>query len=126
MKRILIVEDQSDIRQLIRTTLEFDDYEIFEADNGPRGLQMALAMRPALVLLDVMMPGELDGYQVCERIKRDPATSLTRVVLLTARGQRADLEQGKKAGCDSYLIKPFSPLALIDLLDKLLADPQEN
>ncbi len=121
MKRILIVEDQADIRQLIRATLEFDDYEIFEADNGPRGLQLAQAMRPALVLLDVMMPGELDGYQVCERIKRDPSISLTRVVLLTARGQKADQEQGRKAGCDAYLVKPFSPLNLIELIDKLLA-----
>lgn len=121
MKRILIVEDQSDIRQLIRTTLEFDDYEILEADNGPRGLQMAQAMRPALILLDVMMPGELDGYQVCERIKRDPSTSLTKVVLLTARGQKSDQEQGRKAGCDAYLVKPFSPLSLIDMIDSLLA-----
>ena len=78
-------------------------------------------MRPALVLLDVMMPGELDGYQVCERIKRDPSISLTRVVLLTARGQKADQEQGRKAGCDAYLVKPFSPLNLIELIDKLLA-----
>ncbi|MBP6816300.1 MAG: response regulator [Burkholderiaceae bacterium] len=126
MTRILIVEDQADIRLLIRTTLEFDDYEILEADNGPRGLQMAVAMRPALVLLDVMMPGELDGYQVCERIKRDPAISLTKVVLLTARGQRADQEQGQKAGCDRYLVKPFSPLALIDVVDELLAPAKHD
>ncbi len=121
MMRILVVEDQADIRRLIRWSLEEGDYEIFEATNGRMGLDAARALRPDLVLLDVMMPGELDGYQVCERIKRDPSISLTRVVLLTARGQKADQEQGRKAGCDAYLVKPFSPLNLIELIDKLLA-----
>ena len=127
LQRVLYVEDDPDIQAVARVALEVvGRLTVKICSSGEDALRDIAAFAPDMVLLDVMMPGELDGYQVCERIKRDPATSLTRVVLLTARGQRADLEQGKKAGCDSYLIKPFSPLALIDLLDKLLADPQEN
>ena len=117
--KLLIVEDQPDIRKLIRMTLEFEGYELLEADNGADGLHQAQAARPAIVLLDVMMPGELDGYQVCERIKADANLAKTRVIMLTARGQQADIEQGKKAGCDAYLTKPFSPLELIDTIDRL-------
>ena len=121
MKRVLIVEDQSDIRKLIRMTLEFEDYEIHEATDGSFGLRMASAVKPDVILLDVMMPGELDGLQVCQRVKADPALAGTRVVLLTARGQVRDREAGTAAGADEYLVKPFSPLQLIDTLERLLA-----
>lgn len=120
-KIILVVEDQPDIRKLITMTLEFGDYEVHEADNGAAGLKLVAALRPNVVLLDVMMPGELDGFQVCERIKHDPATAATMVAMLTARGQQSDFETGSKAGCDAYLTKPFSPLELIDTVDSLLA-----
>jgi two-component system, OmpR family, phosphate regulon response regulator PhoB len=121
MKRVLIVEDQADIRKLIRMTLEFEDYEIHEATDGASGLRVARSIRPDLMLLDVMMPGELDGLQVCHQIKKDPATTNIRVVLLTARGQARDREVGREAGADEYLIKPFSPLQLIDTIERLLA-----
>jgi two-component system, OmpR family, phosphate regulon response regulator PhoB len=121
MKRVLIVEDQADIRKLIRMTLEFEDYEIHEATDGASGLRVARSIRPDLMLLDVMMPGELDGLQVCHQIKKDPATASIRVVLLTARGQARDREVGREAGADEYLIKPFSPLQLIDTIERLLA-----
>ena len=122
MARILIVEDQPDIRKLIRMTLEFGHYEIHEAENGQEGWMRAQGLRPDLVLLDVMMPGELDGFQVCGKIKADPVLGpRTAVVMLTARGQRTDLEHGAKAGADGYLTKPFSPLELVDKVDELLA-----
>ena len=120
MKRVLIVEDQADIRKLIRMTLEFENYEIHEASDGSFGLRMAQAIRPDVMLLDVMMPGELDGLQVCQRIKSDPTMSGTKVVLLTARGQQKDREAGEQAGADDYLVKPFSPLQLIETLEQLL------
>jgi len=119
-KVILVVEDQPDLRKLIRMTLDFGDYEVHEADNGVGGLRMAEGVRPNVVLLDVMMPGELDGYQVCERIKQNPALKHLMVVMLTARGQQSDLQAGEAAGCDGYLTKPFSPLELIDTVDALL------
>lgn len=121
MKRILIVEDQADIRKLIRMTLEFENYEIHEATDGAFGLRMATAVKPDVILLDVMMPGELDGLQVCQRVKSDPALTGTRVILLTARGQVRDRDAGTAAGADEYLVKPFSPLQLIDTLERLVA-----
>lgn len=120
MKRVLIVEDQADIRKLIRMTLEFEDYEIQEAGDGASGLRLARDFKPDLMLLDVMMPGELDGLQVCQRIKADEATRHMRVVLLTARGQARDRETGRDAGADEYLVKPFSPLQLIETIERLL------
>jgi two-component system phosphate regulon response regulator PhoB len=121
MKRVLIVEDQTDIRKLIRMTLEFEDYEIHEASDGSFGLRLAGAVLPDLVLLDVMMPGDMDGLQVCRAIKTDQALRSIKVVLLSARGQARDLEAGKQAGADEYLVKPFSPLQLIDTIERLMA-----
>ena len=122
MDRILIVEDQPDIRKLIRMTLAFGYYEIYEAENGLEGWARAQGLRPDLILLDVMMPGELDGFQVCEKVKADPALGRsTAVVMLTARGQKSDLEHGAKSGADGYLTKPFSPLELVDKVEELLA-----
>jgi two-component system, OmpR family, phosphate regulon response regulator PhoB len=120
MHRVLIVEDQTDIRKLIRMTLEFEDFEIHEASDGAFGLSMARAIKPDIVLLDVMMPGEMDGLQVCQQIKLDPATRHMKVVLLTARGQARDREAGQQAGADEYLVKPFSPLQLIETIERLL------
>lgn len=119
--RILIVEDQADIRKLIRMTLEFGHFEIHEAHDGESGLAMARAIRPTVVLLDVMMPGLLDGYQVCARIKQDPALKAIQVVMLTARGQATDLAAGESAGADAYLVKPFSPLELIERVEAMVA-----
>ena len=120
MKRVLIVEDQADIRKLIRMTLEFEDYEIHEASDGATGLRVARSIKPDLMLLDVMMPGELDGLQVCARVRALPALRDTRVVLLTARGQAQDRDAGQEAGADEYLIKPFSPLQLIENINEQL------
>jgi len=122
MKKILIVEDQPDIRKLIRMTLEFEPYDVHEGADGSTGLRLAGEVRPDLMLLDVMMPGELDGLQVCKRIKSDPELSSIRVILLTARGQSRDLDAGRDAGADEYLVKPFSPLQLIETIERLLAE----
>ena len=122
--KLLIVEDQTDIRNLIRATLEFEDFEIHEAEDGRSGLDKFVAVRPAVVLLDVMMPGELDGLQVCQRIKQSPQGRNTIVILLTARGQKADIEIGLKAGADAYLVKPFSPLELIETVEAKLPGAQ--
>ena len=122
MKLVLIVEDRPDIRKLVRMTLEFESYEIHEASDGAMGLRMAVAIQPDLLLLDVMMPGEMDGLEVCRAVRANPALKKTRVVLLTARGQAHDLEAGARVGADGYLVKPFSPLQLIETIDRLLAD----
>ncbi|MBT0569013.1 response regulator [Curvibacter sp. CHRR-16] len=121
-RKALIVDDQADIRKLIVLTMEGEDFELHEADNGVDAWQKAQTLRPAVVLLDVMMPGGLDGYQVCEKIKQDPTLQRsTKVILLTARGQKTDIEQGQAVGCDAYLVKPFSPIELLDTVDRLVA-----
>ena len=118
-KRILIVDDQGELRKLVRMTLEFGDYELHEAEDGQRALDLANVIKPDLVILDVMMPGEIDGFQTCEALKN--GNDAPYVLLLTARGQKTDIEEGKRVGADSYLVKPFSPLELIDIVKKELS-----
>lgn len=119
-KRILIVEDQSDLRRLLRMTLEMVECEVHEADNGPQGLSMAMAVKPDIVILDVMLPGGIDGCQICRMIKKDPATRNTYVILLSARNQKTDIEAGLAAGADRYMSKPFSPLELVEAINKTI------
>lgn len=121
MTRVLIVEDQTDIRKLIRMTLEFESYEIHEAGDGVCGLRLVNELRPDLVLLDIMMPGAMDGLQLCQAIKSSSELASVKVVLLTARGQVRDREAGQTAGADEYLVKPFSPWELIRTIERLTA-----
>lgn len=116
MKRVLIVEDHDDIRALVRFSLEMEDLDVHEAENGDVGMEMVTALQPDVVLLDVMMPGLLDGFAVCRRIKADAALRHIRVVMLTALGQQADREDGMDAGADAYLTKPFSPAQLVGIV----------
>jgi two-component system phosphate regulon response regulator PhoB len=112
MQKVLIVDDHDDIRQMIRLTLG-GQYEVLEAPNAVEAEVIVRRDKPAAVVLDVMMPGEIDGYELCRRIKADPELRHIRVILVTARGQSSDLETGKTVGADSYYVKPFSPLALV-------------
>lgn len=121
MKKILIVEDHADIRRLIRMSLEFESYEVHEAATASEGLAASETLEPDLVLMDVMMPGDLDGLDACRRIKAGPRGGHCRVVMLSARGMDADRERGFAAGADAYLVKPFSPLQLIQVIDQMLA-----
>lgn len=120
MKKVLIVEDQADIRELIRMSLELADYEIHEAEDGDQGLQMINRIQPDLVLLDVMMPGSLDGLAVCKRVKSDPSKRRIKVVMLSARNQASDRQAGLSAGADDYLMKPFSPRQLMQSVAKVI------
>jgi len=122
MKQILIVDDHADIRRLIRMTLEFEDYDIREAPDGETALRMTQEQQPDLVLLDVMMSGDVNGLEVCRRLRAGvPAGQGPRVVMLSARGHASDREAGLQAGADVYLVKPFSPLQLIDCIAQLRA-----
>jgi DNA-binding response OmpR family regulator len=113
-KQALIVDDNHQLRELVKMTLAFSDFEIHEADNGKEALTLVKAIRPDVVLLDIMMPGDLNGLDVCRYIKSDPELSQTKVILLSARGQKTDLEAGGTAGADAYFVKPFSPLSLLE------------
>jgi DNA-binding response OmpR family regulator len=120
MKKILLVDDHSDIRRLIRITLG-KTFEVFEAEDGVKGLKLALQVVPDLIVLDVMMPGALDGLQVLGAIRSTPSLCNTRVIMVTARGQVSDYEDGMQRGADAYFIKPFSPLALVAAIKEHLS-----
>ncbi len=119
MKKVLIVEDQADVRDVIRISLEMEDFAIHEAADGHAALQQAARVRPDLMLLDVMMPG-LDGLQVCQRVRADPALKRTKIVMLTARDQARDRQAAAQAGADHYLAKPFSPIELLNVVNRLV------
>ncbi|MCD6499340.1 MAG: response regulator [Deltaproteobacteria bacterium] len=119
--KILIVDDQPEIRELIKVTLRIDNYAIFEADNGLDAILIANRERPDVVLLDIMLPGDIDGYEVCRRLKTNPDTTYIKVLMLTAKGRAIDREKGLKVGADDYFAKPFSPLELVNRVQQLMA-----
>ena len=121
MKRVLVVDDQYQIRRMVRWAVETAGFEMLEAANGEMGLAMALKLRPHLILLDVMMPGRFDGLAVCRIIRSRPELEGTWVVLLSGNDTAQDREQGKQAGANAYLSKPFKPAVLTSLIEKLVA-----
>lgn len=118
-EKLLIVDDQNDLRRMLRIALGYGKYVMFEADNGTAALEIVERERPDVVLLDVMMPGGLDGFAVCRRIRElaEAARYAPYVALLTARQQEADIEAGREAGADIYIIKPYSPLRLVEIIE---------
>ena len=110
-KTVLVVDDEQDILDLVRFRLEHDGYRVLTASDGQTGLTLAQQERPDLCILDVMMP-KLSGLEVLARLRADPATAATRVILLTARGQDADIDRGFELGAHDYVTKPFSPKEL--------------
>ncbi len=116
--KLLIADDEPAVRALVHATLEGDDYEILEAGDGEEALEVSRAEHPTLVLLDIMMP-RLDGLEVCRRLKAGPETSDIVIVMLTAQAQERDRDHGLAAGADDYFTKPFSPLALLNMVENL-------
>lgn len=119
LPKLLIVDDDINLRKLLTATFDYGKFKIFVASNGVDAIRMANQIQPDIVLLDVMLPGEFDGFDVCKLIKAQPTLKNTYVIMLTALGQKNDREQGEQAGADAYFVKPFSPLQLIDLIESL-------
>lgn len=119
-RRILIVEDNIELRKLIRLSLDGDGHELHEVATGDECLQTVHAIRPHLVILDVMMPGSVNGLEVCAALRRDAELGEVRILMLSARGQARDIERGTAAGADAYVVKPFSPTELATTVQKLL------
>jgi two-component system phosphate regulon response regulator PhoB len=109
---ILVIEDEEDIAELIRYNLEREGYRVVHAESGERGLEMVRRQRPDLVLLDLMLPG-IDGLEVCKRVRADVAGAQTPIIMVTARGEEADVVTGLELGAEDYLTKPFSPRVLV-------------
>lgn len=116
---ILIVDDQPDLRLLIRLTFDSTGYRVLEAADGEAALAACAENTPDVVLLDVMMPG-IDGYEVCRRLKTDVRSRGTFVVLMTAGHQETEKLRAAAAGADRYLAKPFSPAELLELVQREL------
>jgi len=111
-QKILIIEDEADIRDLLAYNLQKEGFATLEAGDGRHGLETARVKAPALILLDLMLPG-MDGLAVCRELERDPATASIPIIMLTAKGEEMDRVVGLELGADDYVVKPFSVRELI-------------
>ena len=116
--RVLVIDDDPDVRLLCRLNFELAGHEVMEAPNGERGLELALEERPDAIVLDLMLPVK-DGLSVLQDLLSDPRTYGIPVVLLTAKTQLQDRLDGWRAGCVEYVTKPFSPVALTELVARV-------
>jgi two-component system phosphate regulon response regulator PhoB len=122
LKKILIVDDEERSRRLVSVTLAGGEYDVLEAPDGAQALDVIRRERPVLVLLDVQMPA-VDGIEVCRQVKADPALRGTIVVMLTAQAQAEARRRASAAGADTFLTKPFSPMQLLEIVNRRTAQP---
>jgi two-component system cell cycle response regulator DivK len=111
-KRILVVEDHEDNRQILRDLLGNAGYDMVEAETGEDGLAAAAAQRPDLILMDIQLPG-IDGYETTRRLKADPALRTVPIIVVTSYALSGDDIKAHAAGCDAYVTKPYSPRQLL-------------
>jgi DNA-binding response OmpR family regulator len=123
--KVLVAEDEQDIRNLITFSLEFCDYVVVQAANGQEALEKATAEQPDLILLDVSMP-RLDGYEVCKLLKGQESTKDIPIAFLSARGQETEIKHGLELGAEEYILKPFAPDVLQQRVGSLLARLQQQ
>lgn len=126
MKKILIIEDEESIRGFLKINLKRNGYEVIEADNGELGVKLALKEKPAIIILDVMLPG-IDGFKVCKIIRNEDEK--VGIIMLTAKSQDLDKIMGLEYGADDYIIKPFNPMELllrIKALLRIISDYEEK
>jgi two-component system, OmpR family, alkaline phosphatase synthesis response regulator PhoP len=117
--KILVVDDEMHIIRIVKYKLESAGFTVLTALNGEEALRVAREQRPALIFLDIMMPG-INGYEVCSQLKNDPETKDIIIIMLSAKGQEADKIKGLEVGVDEYITKPFSPQDLLDRARDLL------
>jgi CheY-like chemotaxis protein len=120
MAKILIAEDERDIRDLVAFTLRFAGHEVFAAANGEEAVDMAPKVNPDIILMDVRMP-RMTGYEACRIMKQNPDLKDIPVVFLSAKGQETEIQQGLDAGAEEYLLKPFAPDQLTSHVKAILA-----
>ena len=119
MDKILIIDDEQDIRDILNYNLTKEGYQVYEASNGREGIELALMKKPDLIILDVMMP-EMDGIEVCEELKDSPVTKNINICFLTARSEDYSQIAGFDAGGDDYVLKPIKPKVLISRIKAIL------
>lgn len=120
MEKILIIEDETAIREMLTTTLSLVGFECLEAQDAKQGYQLAIDHRPDLILLDWMLPNNLSGIELCYRLKKDEILSNIPIIMLTAKGEEDNKIQGLDAGADDYITKPFSTRELISRIKAVL------
>ncbi|MEW6684759.1 MAG: response regulator [Candidatus Edwardsbacteria bacterium] len=125
MKKILIADDDKNILFFLSELLQRSDYEIVQAVDGEQALKFAREQKPALILLDIMMPG-LDGLEVCRQLKTDPETKQIKIIMVTAKTTEPDIERGLAAGADFYIPKPFKISVLSEKIRELLEKKKEE
>ena len=119
MKKILVVEDTEDNRQILRDLLGMAGYEMIEAHDGAEGVSQATAHKPDLILMDIQMP-VMDGYEATRRIKADPELKTIPIIAVTSYALSGDEDKARAAGCDDYITKPYSPRALLAKINQHL------
>jgi len=128
-EKILVVDDEEDIRELVRYNLERNGYEVSCVSSGEEALDVIRSYRPELVVLDLMLPG-IDGFEVCRTIKSDPKTEHLPIIMLTAKGEESDVVTGLELGAEDYIVKPFSPQVLLArvraVLRRIAREPVEE
>ncbi len=119
--RILVVEDQDSIRRMIEALIQARGYEVTAVANGAKAIDAVMTQSFDLVLLDLMLPGQYDGFEVCQRLKSDPATRTVPVVIISALDDPESRKKAADAGASAYYTKPFSPIALLKEIERLKA-----
>jgi len=120
-KRILVVDDQEDLRGVLRDLLTVSGYTVMEAADGETGVAKAKSDRPDLILMDIQMP-VINGYEATRRIKLDPALKAIPIIAVSSFAMKGDEEKARAAGCDHYVTKPYSPMQLLRLIRGFLSD----
>jgi CheY-like chemotaxis protein len=120
-KKILIVDDSNEIRELVSATLEVEKYQMFEAPDGTKAVALALQEKPDVVIMDVTLPGRIDGIEATRIIKKNPSTKDCSVLILTGTDDKKLKEKGFKAGASDFFLKPFSPLELLQKIESIFS-----
>jgi two-component system alkaline phosphatase synthesis response regulator PhoP len=121
MERILIAEDEPDIRELISLALQFNGFEVISASDGAEAVELASNNSFDLIMLDVRMP-RLTGYEACRQLREMETTKEIPIIFLSAKGQEAEVDEGLEAGADRYILKPFAPIELANEIKQILAE----
>jgi DNA-binding response OmpR family regulator len=124
LRKVLVADDEHNIRHILDFSLHAEGFTVLSAHNGEDAFKLAIGDRPDLVILDVMMPGR-GGVETCRALKNDPRTRNIPIILLTARAAREDREAGMAAGADRYITKPFSPQKVVETVLELLGIPAD-
>lgn len=117
--KVLVVDDEEDIRELVGFHLNKEGYEVIFAESGERAIEITPAKMPGLIILDLMLP-EMDGLEVCRKLKSNPKTENIPIIMLTAKGEETDIVTGLEIGADDYITKPFSPKVLVSRVRAIL------